>query len=437
MSERAYARNGGAARPVPVRLAALVLAGGLLAGCSGSMEDLWRPLNPLPPADPSDVAADPQAGAADYPKLSSVPDQPPRRPSRQADRQALRDSLTADRENARYIGDPPQQPSEDRQAAGDGSVPEGAPPAPPEDMLAGAPDDASSEADQETAAGAETEAGSAAGASQAGDRNAGATADEPAQPQTAQPQTAQSQRGRSQTGRSQTGRSQSGDGQAAQAADGQRRSGAGDQAGGTAQDRSQGRAQTGQQGQAMAGVPQIEPSQQGEPIEVPGQAAPRQPAEADSRRAADRTAGRTGAEPPQAAGQSQTFARSQAAGQPAADGGRRVAVIYFAHGSTGLNARDREVLREVARIYERRQTGLRVVGHASSRTAAMDPIDHRMANFETSMERAEAVADALASMGVPPKAIQVEARADREPVYHEFMPTGEAGNRRAEIFVKG
>jgi flagellar motor protein MotB len=28
-----------------------------------------------------------------------------------------------------------------------------------------------------------------------------------------------------------------------------------------------------------------------------------------------------------------------------------------------------------------------------------------------------------------------EARADNQPVFHEFMPTGEAGNRRAEIYL--
>jgi outer membrane protein OmpA-like peptidoglycan-associated protein len=120
-----------------------------------------------------------------------------------------------------------------------------------------------------------------------------------------------------------------------------------------------------------------------------------------------------------------------------ADGGRRIAVIYFRHGSASLQGRDRKVLRDVAQIYERQGRDLRVVGHASSRTAAMDPVDHRMANFDTSLKRAQAVVDALVSMGVPRDAIQLEARGDNEPVYHEFMPTGEAGNRRAEIFLQG
>jgi flagellar motor protein MotB len=120
-----------------------------------------------------------------------------------------------------------------------------------------------------------------------------------------------------------------------------------------------------------------------------------------------------------------------------AGGGRRVAVIYFRHGSAKLQARDRTVLRDVVELYERRDRDLRVVGHASSRTAAMDPIAHRMANFDTSLARAQAVVDALVSLGVPRGDIQLEARGDNEPVYHEFMPTGEAGNRRTEIFLQG
>jgi flagellar motor protein MotB len=111
-------------------------------------------------------------------------------------------------------------------------------------------------------------------------------------------------------------------------------------------------------------------------------------------------------------------------------------VIYFGHGSTGLDGRDRQVLRQVAQMAEQRRAQLRVIGHASSRTAAMGLVDHRMANLETSMKRAEAVADALVSMGVARQRIQVEGRADRDKVYHEFMPTGEAGNRRAEIFLQ-
>jgi flagellar motor protein MotB len=51
------------------------------------------------------------------------------------------------------------------------------------------------------------------------------------------------------------------------------------------------------------------------------------------------------------------------------------------------------------------------------------------------MDRANAVARALVRMGVPASEVSVAARADNEPVYYEFMPAGEAGNRRAEIYL--
>ena len=79
---------------------------------------------------------------------------------------------------------------------------------------------------------------------------------------------------------------------------------------------------------------------------------------------------------------------------------------------------------------------MRIVGHASSRTQNTTPDEHQLANFDTSLIRAEAVQEALLDLGVPADAMQTEALGDAEPVYHEFMPSGEAGNRRVEIFLE-
>lgn len=114
--------------------------------------------------------------------------------------------------------------------------------------------------------------------------------------------------------------------------------------------------------------------------------------------------------------------------------GRPAATIHFAHGSAALTDHDRGVLREVARRHAERGGGVRIIGHASSRVDnPVDPVAYRLANFEVSMDRAEAVAEALAAMGVSRAAMTLEARGDRDPVYHEFMSTGEAGNRRVEV----
>lgn len=114
---------------------------------------------------------------------------------------------------------------------------------------------------------------------------------------------------------------------------------------------------------------------------------------------------------------------------------QRVAVIYFADGSANLSARDRQVLRQVADLQRRFQGLLRVVGHASSRTNATTITRHNRANFTVSLARANAVARALMNDGVPGRFIYVGAVSDRQPVYYEVMPTGEAGNRRAEIYM--
>jgi outer membrane protein OmpA-like peptidoglycan-associated protein len=387
------------ARGWPTRLAALLVAGGLLTGCSDAWDTVSRPLDPLPPADPQEIDA-PQDGAGEYPNLSSVPDEPPRRPSRRAEREEIRESLSADRANARYSDQ--QQTGEGIEARERGESAEGQPSGAPErpEVAQRMPeDDADTRAQQANARQTDTQQTN----TQQTDTQRTTDQRTAAQPSDAQAEATDPQPGNRSTG-------------SASAPD----------------------------------VPQLQQSEQGEPIEVPAQPDFNGPDRAQSA-AADRSrraqqqqsasrqsnAGGASSAPDPEVGQSRTLSRQDAGGQTMADGGRRIAVIYFRHGASSLQGRARNVLRDVAQIYERQGRDLRVVGHASSRTAAMDPVDHRMANFDTSLKRAQAVVDALVAMGVPRDAIQLEARGDNEPVYHEFMPTGEAGNRRAEIFLQG
>lgn len=113
-----------------------------------------------------------------------------------------------------------------------------------------------------------------------------------------------------------------------------------------------------------------------------------------------------------------------------------VGVIYFAHGSANLDSRDRTVLGQVRDILRTTGGQLRIVGHASMRTSVMDPARHAIANFEISQQRAAAVANALNRQGVPDSALAIEALGAQQPVFYEFMPTGEAGNRRVEIYLE-
>lgn len=113
-----------------------------------------------------------------------------------------------------------------------------------------------------------------------------------------------------------------------------------------------------------------------------------------------------------------------------------VGVIYFAHGSANLDSRDQTVLGQVRDILRTTGGQLRIVGHASMRTSVMDPARHAIANFEISQQRAAAVANALNRQGVPDSALAIEALGAQQPVFYEFMPTGEAGNRRVEIYLE-
>ncbi|MBT3990722.1 MAG: OmpA family protein [Rhodospirillaceae bacterium] len=116
-------------------------------------------------------------------------------------------------------------------------------------------------------------------------------------------------------------------------------------------------------------------------------------------------------------------------------GSYQVATILFSNGSAKVGARDRRVLRQV--IAQHKQVGgtLRIVGHASRRTKTNDPIRHKMANFQVSTARAERVAKELVKMGVKANKLFVGSVSDNEPRYYEYMPSGEAGNRRTEIYI--
>lgn len=116
--------------------------------------------------------------------------------------------------------------------------------------------------------------------------------------------------------------------------------------------------------------------------------------------------------------------------------GGAAGVVNFAHGSARLSASDLNTLRGLAKEALDRGLYVRVVGHASMRTRDMDPVAHTMANFDVSVARANAVASAFIEMGVPAEQLIVDAVGDAEPLYSEAMPSGEQGNRRAEIYLE-
>ena len=61
---------------------------------------------------------------------------------------------------------------------------------------------------------------------------------------------------------------------------------------------------------------------------------------------------------------------------------------------------------------------------------------HERVNFKVSEQRAAAIAKVMVQAGLPADRVYVEALADTAPAYYEIMPSGEAGNRRAEILFQ-
>ncbi len=113
----------------------------------------------------------------------------------------------------------------------------------------------------------------------------------------------------------------------------------------------------------------------------------------------------------------------------------KVATILFDNGSHKLKALDKRILGAVVRLQRKDGGQIRIVGHASSRTRNLTPVKHKMVNFKISVDRADRIAAALVRLGVNKKNIQIAAVSDAEPAFYEFMPSGEAGNRRTEVYL--
>ena len=122
--------------------------------------------------------------------------------------------------------------------------------------------------------------------------------------------------------------------------------------------------------------------------------------------------------------------------RPVAPEAVKIATIQFDNGSTKLSQGDQQILANVRQLQRERGGRIHIVGHASSRTRALDPVRHKMINFRVSVDRANAVARELIRLGSKKNQLSVDAVSDTAPLYYEVMPMGEAGNRRAEIYLE-
>ena len=114
----------------------------------------------------------------------------------------------------------------------------------------------------------------------------------------------------------------------------------------------------------------------------------------------------------------------------------QAATIPFEIGSSSLSSADRSALKSVVKLHKKFGGVVRVIGHSSRRTRDMDASRHQMVNFQLSLDRATAVSVELARLGVPSQAVMVMSRSDNEPLTYEYMPRGEAENRRADVYIE-
>ena len=97
--------------------------------------------------------------------------------------------------------------------------------------------------------------------------------------------------------------------------------------------------------------------------------------------------------------------------------------IAFAQGSSDLAETQRSALTEIAGLYKQTGGEVRVVGHAEPGNNS-DTARQRIAGLDLALDRANAVAQALAQLGVPPRDIRVEAAPatpDEQPRVEVFM----------------
>ena len=67
----------------------------------------------------------------------------------------------------------------------------------------------------------------------------------------------------------------------------------------------------------------------------------------------------------------------------------------------------------------------------------MNLVRHNMINFGLSLDRANVVARELLQLGITGHDLTIGALSDSRPLFFEVMPSGEAGNRRVELYLDG
>jgi OmpA-OmpF porin, OOP family len=105
--------------------------------------------------------------------------------------------------------------------------------------------------------------------------------------------------------------------------------------------------------------------------------------------------------------------------------------LYFDFGRATLRAESAAVLDEVQAWYRAHpRERLRIEGHT-------DAVGSERANDALSLDRAQAVADALVTRGLPRAQLEAVGHGARHPVASNTTDTGRARNRRVSVVIAG
>jgi outer membrane protein OmpA-like peptidoglycan-associated protein len=120
-----------------------------------------------------------------------------------------------------------------------------------------------------------------------------------------------------------------------------------------------------------------------------------------------------------------------ALGQPS-----RVGIVLFAPGSSAIDPGQVHELKPIVRMLRQRGGLLQVVGYAAADPHAKNLARDKLANFNLSLDRANAVARVLMRLGVKPSELIISAEGDSAPVAAVAGVSGRAANERADIYLE-
>jgi outer membrane protein OmpA-like peptidoglycan-associated protein len=112
----------------------------------------------------------------------------------------------------------------------------------------------------------------------------------------------------------------------------------------------------------------------------------------------------------------------------------KVAIIQFPRAGADLDDGTRDILSQVAAYAQRARANVMLFGYSSLSIELASGGSAKEAARGVAEARLRAVGVVLVEDGVPIDRIQLIARGNVDPVYFESDPTGEAGNRRVEIW---